>query len=118
MTFLDDCLCGRSQHFTFARRELFQKIASAALLFFVPRLQSTPEKYPKPQFCIGDRIIYSFLSDEEKVISQFGEIVGSCFHPKMEQWQYLINWTCENSAGCIFDDDLIAGEDLRLVTYE
>ena len=39
MTFLVDCLDGRSQLLTFPRRELWQKIASAALLFFVPHPQ-------------------------------------------------------------------------------
>ena len=59
MTFLDDCLYGRSQVLTFPRRELLQKAASYALLLFTSHRQSVvklPTKYPVPPFHIGDQV--------------------------------------------------------------
>jgi hypothetical protein len=104
---------------TLSRRELLQKTASVALPFFASRLQ--PEKYSQLQFRIGDRIVSSWLDDEGKALSEFGEVVGICLHPKMQQWQYLINWVGENRSGhrySYFDGSLTDADDLRLVSHE
>jgi len=119
MSHTDGCPVGRSQLLTLSRRELLQKTASVALPFFVSRLQS--EKYSQLQFQIGDRIVSSWLDDEGKALSEFGEVVGICLHPKMRQWQYLINWVGENSSGhrySYFDESLTDADDLRLVSHE
>jgi hypothetical protein len=119
MSHTDGCPAGRSQLLTLSRRELLQKTASVALPFFVSRLQS--EKYSQLQFQIGDRIVSSWLDDEGKALSEFGEVVGICLHPKMRQWQYLINWVGENSSGhrySYFDESLTDADDLRLVSHE
>ncbi|MEG3838596.1 MULTISPECIES: hypothetical protein [unclassified Microcoleus] len=78
-----DCPNGRSQLLMFPRRELLQKIASAALLFFVPRPQSVfefPKKYPAPQFNVGDKILSFWPDNDEAISPEFGEIVGVCWH--------------------------------------
>jgi hypothetical protein len=132
MTFLDDCLDGRSQHFTFPRRELLQKIASAALLFFVPRSQpvfEVPKKYPASKFAIGNQIFspwddgdLDFDEDEEYDIPpEFGEIMGVCWNPKNEAWEYIINWTSGDAADWMypmFDEVLICESSLRLVSHD
>jgi hypothetical protein len=129
MTFSDDCPKGRSQLFTFPRRQLLQRTASAALLFFVPRPQSVsptpenpiPEKYPKSQFRIGDRVVSPWLDDDDEPCLEAGEIVGICLHPKTQEWQYLINWTGGSGCGWMypcFDGDLVVGNELRLVSHD
>lgn len=113
---------GRSQDFTFPRRALLQKTASVALLFFAPHSQPAlvlPEKYPAPRFNIGDKIL-SFWPDDEDLPPELGEIVGICWHPKNEQWKYLINWTGGDAADWMypcFDEALVDESSLRLVNH-
>ncbi|MEG4520678.1 MULTISPECIES: hypothetical protein [unclassified Microcoleus] len=124
MTFLDDRLCGRSQHFTFPRRELLQKIASATLLFFAPRSQPVnpiPEKYPQSPFNIGDKVADYWTDEFDNECIEYGEVVGFCWHPYEKTWAYLINWTSgqgpESMYPC-FDERLVVGGDLRLVSHD
>jgi hypothetical protein len=109
-----------------------QKIASAALLFFVPRSQSAfefPKKYPAPKFAIGDQIFspwddgdLDFGEDEEYDIPpEFGEIMGVCWNPKNEAWEYIINWTSGDAADWMypmFDEALTCESSLRLVSHD
>ena len=130
MTLLDDRLDGRSQHFTFARRELFQKIASAALPFLVPRSKPAfdiPQKYPAPKFAIGDQIFSPWddgdldLDEEYDIPPEFGEIMGVCWNPRNEAWEYVINWTSGDAADWMypmFDEVLICESSLRLVSHD
>ncbi|MEG4244448.1 hypothetical protein QUB36_20530 [Microcoleus sp. AT8-B1] len=124
MTFLDGCLCGRSQLLMIPRRELLQKIASAALLFFVPRSQPvnlTPEKYPKSQFCIGDKVADYWTNEFDKECVEYGEVLGFCWHPYEQTWAYLVNWTGgqgPDSTYPCFDERLVVGGDLRLVSHD
>jgi hypothetical protein len=109
---------GRSQHLTLSRRELLQKTASVALPLAL-RLQS--EKSSQLQFWIGDRIVSSWLDGDGRNVSQSGEVVGVCLHPQKRQWEYLVNWTCEDSCGRIFeyfDESLTGAEDLELVSHD
>ena len=111
----------------FPRRELLQRLASAALLCLIPRSKPAfeiPQKYPVPQFAIGNQIL-SFWIDEygdvdERFPPEFGEIMGICWHPTNENWEYVINWTagdCADSAYPIFDEVLIDECSLRLVSH-
>lgn len=118
---------GRSQVFTFSRRGLLQGLALAILPFLVRRSQPVFEiiqKYPLPRFTIGNQI-HSFWIDEygevdESFPPEVGEIMGICWHPKNEQWEYIINWTGgdhANSMYPIFDEALIDECSLRLVRH-
>ena len=121
MTFSDDCLSGRSQHFTFPRRELLQKIASAALLFFVPRPPSVPEKYPVSHFSIGNKVADHWTNEFNQDFIEYGEVMGICWYPRYQVWAYLINWTSgemPDSSYPHFDQQLTVGGDLRLVSHD
>lgn len=115
---------GRSQKLTFPRRQLLQKIASAALLFFVPRpgpVAQIPQKYPAPGFAIGDRVASywpadDYDSDGNVPGPEIGEIAGICWHPASLQWRYQVNWTSGSSAAWMypcFDDFLSDGSDFE-----
>ncbi len=127
---------GRSQHFTFPRRELFQKVAAATLPFLVLRKPSVVpplEGRPLPAFNIGDLVASDWVDEFDEDVTDFGEVVGLCFLPKCESffrernclsansWAYYIYWThstcgCDISFPC-FDGEPIAVEELRLVNY-
>lgn len=116
MTFSNDRLCGRSQHFTFPRRELLRRTASAALLFLVP----SQGKYPKPQFAIGDKVAYYWIDEFDKETIEYGNVCGVCWHPNEKQWGYSIEWTSggmPDSCYPCFDNYLTIGGDLRLVNH-
>jgi hypothetical protein len=118
MSHTDGCPVGRSQLLTLSRRKLLQKTASVALPLAL-RLQS--EKSSQLQFWIGDRIVSSWLDDDGRNVSEYGEVVGICLHPQKRQWEYLVNWTYKDSCGRIleyFDDALTAADDLRLVSHD
>ncbi len=119
MTFAADRPKGRSQHFTFPRRELFQKIASAALWCFAPHHQPVvklPTKYPAPSFYIGDKVashwpVGSYDDDDVDGVPEpeIGEVVGICWHPVTRRWEYQINWVGGSSSAWMypcFDGDL------------
>ncbi|MEG4851698.1 hypothetical protein QUB10_12375 [Microcoleus sp. B5-D4] len=119
-----DCPNGRSQLLMFPRRELLQKIASAALLFFVPRSQSgfeNPKKYPAPKFCIGNKVADHWTDELNQDSIEYGEVLGICWHPYEQDWTYLISWTSgempDSSYPC-FDEHLTVGGDLRLVSHD
>ncbi len=113
---------GRSQHFTFARRELLQKTASAALLF-VPRTQPVnpiPAKYPKPLFGIGDKVADHWTDEFDEECIEYGEVLGFCWHPYEKTWAYLVVWTSGQGPDSLypcFDGHLLTGGDLRLVGH-
>lgn len=85
---------GRSQKLTFSRRQLLQKIASAALLFFVPRPQIFSFcQTPKPEFWFGDTVGFRWndeITGDE--YSETGEIVGVAWNSSENQWEYRVTW--------------------------
>ncbi|MEG4576316.1 hypothetical protein QUA56_27130 [Microcoleus sp. N3A4] len=128
---------GRSQHFTFPRRELLQKVVSVALLFAIkpatepakPVAESVEKDYPypAPAFSIGDKIRSPWLDEDlddedaegEEVEDELGEVMGVCWHPRRHCWEYLVNWTGGSASEICypcFDENMISGNDLRLVT--
>ena len=95
MTSLADRSLERSQHFTFPRRELLQKLASVALLSFVPRSQQLFSfcQTPKPEFWFGDRVDF-FWTDETSGDrhSETREIAGTIWNYSNKQWEYTVVW--------------------------
>jgi hypothetical protein len=83
----------RSQHFVFSRRELLQKLASAALLFFVPRPQLLSCQTPKPEFWFGDSVDF-WWNDETTGArhSETGEVVGVIWNDADKLWEYSVIW--------------------------
>ncbi|MEG5176186.1 hypothetical protein [Microcoleus sp. B3-D7] len=114
-----DCPEGRSQLFTFPRRELLQRLASAALLTIFPVHQSAaklPAKYPVPSFQVGDKVADHWIDEFEIAQIEYGEVVGICWHPDEEVWGYHVNWTSGTMPSeyypC-YDGHLTIGGDLR-----
>lgn len=124
-------LQGRSQYFTFPRRELLQKIVSAALLCLVPRRQPVNYAFserPLPKFSIGDLIAADWVDEFDENIVEFGEVVGLCYlheggrsYPD-NNWVYYIRWTHSSSGPdspgfpC-FEWEPSTGDDWRLVSH-
>ncbi|MEG5067268.1 hypothetical protein QUB33_27075, partial [Microcoleus sp. B3-A4] len=144
MTISGDYPQGRSQVFTFPRRELLQKVLSVASLCFVaspqpaaaspsPQPAASPSKRPLPEFNIGDLVAQDWEEndgdeDEEAPESStdFGEIVGLCYVPEdgsyypPKTWVYYVYWTRSTSDCCsypCFDGEPTAGSELRLVSH-
>ncbi len=110
-------LYGRSQHFTFLRREFLQKAASASLLFLVPR---PLHQHSMCAFRIGDEVAERWIDEFDNERIEYGEVCGICWHPKEREWACLINWTKGDSADNFypcFDEQLVPARDLRLVSY-
>ncbi|MEG4048484.1 hypothetical protein [Microcoleus sp. Pol17_C1] len=108
---------GRSQHFTFPRRELLQRLASVTLLYLVPRPQS---KYGSPLFVIGDKVADYWIDEFNKECIEYGNVCGVCWHPDEREWAYSIEWTgggMPDSCYPCFDNNLTIGGDLRLVSH-
>ena len=111
---------GRSQHFTFFRRELLQRLATTILLPLASQYRPAlklPAKYPTPEFCIGDKVADYWIDEDGEESRELGEILGICWHPQENVWSYLINWTGGSSGdGCYpcFDERLVVGGDVRL----
>jgi hypothetical protein len=102
--------CGRSQQFTFARRNFLQGLVSA-ILPFISQPQPAISAFGRcrPEFSIGDKVQSSWEAEPGVFRSENGEIVGICWHPTKRQWEYLIIW-----AGCNFDEYLTSSRDLEL----
>ncbi|MEG4345531.1 hypothetical protein QUB70_19975 [Microcoleus sp. A003_D6] len=132
MTFLDDCLCGRSQLFTFARRDFLQKAASVALPFLVPHTQSVDCFFagrPLPRFKIGDLVAEDWLDDDDDEEStDFGEVLGVRWLPEKHSsfaantWVYYVCWThsTTGSTCCYpcYDGEPTEADRLRLVSHD
>jgi hypothetical protein len=115
MTFSDDCLYGRSQHFTFPR----------------PQPATHLKGLPEPEFAIGDLVAQDWEGDEDEDAPQsatdFGEVMGLCYLPESghyyprHTWVYYIYWThstCGQSSYPCFEGTPSAGNELRLVGHD
>jgi hypothetical protein len=68
-------LQGRSQDFTFARRNFLRGLASAVLPFFISRPQSlTPFGCGKPEFSIGNKVRASWEAEPGVFRSEYGQV--------------------------------------------
>jgi hypothetical protein len=78
-----------------------------------------PEKYPPPAFQIGDKVADYWTDEFGKESIEYGEVIGICWHPHKQAWGCLINWTSGSPDfpyyPC-FDENLVVGGDLRLVS--
>lgn len=121
---------GRSQKLTLPRRELFQKIASAALLFLVPRprLVAPLPGYPLPEFAIGDLVAQDWIDEFDKEAVDCGRVLGLRYLPQghsifpSNSWLYYIYWThttcgLQHHYPC-YDGEPTRAEDLRLASHE
>jgi hypothetical protein len=114
---------GRSQHLTFSRRELFQKVAAVALPFAVlPKPSVVPplKNRPVPDFWFGDRVSFCWVDEETKELnSETGEIVGAVWDSREDSWEYAVNWLSSTTYSAdsypIYDGGfLTAGEICKL----
>lgn len=125
-----------AQHFTFFRRDFFQKVRVVVLPFLVlPRLSAVPpiKGRPLPEFNIGDLIAQDWLTEFDENMTDFGEVIGLCYLPSGKgvignckgllgnTWTYYIYWThstCDSdiSYPC-FDGEPSAARELRLVRH-
>lgn len=132
----DGCPDGRSQHFTFFRRELFQKVVAATLPFIVlgkPSSTLSINGYPLPEFNIGDLIASDWASSDDDdddapdFATDFGEVLGLRWLPESESgleantWLYFVRWT-HSTCGAYscypcYDGEPSRGCDLRLVGH-
>ena len=124
------CPQGRSQLFTFARRDFLQKAASVALPFFVPRSQPR-SLYPSPEFKMGDLVAYDWEPDDDdapEFATDFGEILGMRWVPEPDgycsigsTWVYFIRWTHSTCLDILpepfYDGEPTLASDLRLVSH-
>jgi len=88
----------RSQKSIFSRRKFFHKTATASVLPLAIALRrqpsiKLPDKYPAPPFQIGDIVADTWIDEFEVEQTEIGEVVGICWHPKNQRWEYHINWT-------------------------
>jgi|GEM_PF-1345314 len=121
---------GRSQHFTFFWRELFQKAASVTLPFLVWPSQSVKSFFgerPLPKFKIGDLVAEDWLDEYEENATDFGEVLGVRWLPEghsnfaANTWVYYIYWT-RSTTGCTdcfpcYDGEATEADRLRLVNH-
>lgn len=130
----DGCPDGRSQNFTFPRRELFQKVAAATLPFLVLRKPLVPplNGRPLPKFNIGDLVASDWVDEFDEDVTDFGEVVGLCYLSECDNffrersglrandWAYYIYWTHSTCGPDIsfpcFDGEAIAAQELRLAS--
>jgi hypothetical protein len=100
---------GRSQEFTFSRRNFLQKLAAAVLPSITSHSQPATLAFRRslPEFSIGDKVCNSWKDETGASRSENGEIVGICWHPTKHQWEYLISWDG------IFDEYLTEADGLE-----
>lgn len=126
-----DCPEGRSQLFTFARRDFLQKAASAALPFLIPRSQPADSFFggrPLPQFKIGDLVAEDWLDEDDESFTDFGEVLGVRWLPERQSsfaantWVYYVYWThsTTGSTYCYpcYDGEPTEATQLRLVNHD
>lgn len=101
---------GRSQDFTFPRRNFLQGLASVVLPSLISQPASSAFGHSLPKFNIGDGVRASWEADG-LLRSEVGQVTGICWHPVKQHWEYLIIW------GGVFDGYLMDSEGLELNYY-
>jgi hypothetical protein len=143
MAFLQSLSSADLQTLTFPRRELPGKLLAITLALLLPKPQRevsvTPiEVQPKPQpevlaiptetqpkFKIGDLVAEDWVNEEDKVDTEFGQVLGMAYFKKAQScfeantWVYYVNWTHSTSdadfAYPTYDQEPSRESDLRLV---
>ena len=120
---------GRSQHFTFTRRDFTWKAASLASLCILPK-PKPHSLYPSPEFKMGDLVAYDWEPDDDdapEFATDFGEILGMRWVPEPDgycligsTWVYFIKWTHSTCPDTLlepqYDGEPTLASDLRLVS--
>jgi hypothetical protein len=122
------------------RRDLLQRLALTPLPFLIPRARSIPlplNKYPLPEFAIGDKVAFDWDDDEDDDDlgsgTEVGEIVGLRWVPETKQylatnplpansWVYFVCWTHSTVTGYEsaypnYDEDPYPASELRLIKH-
>jgi len=100
---------GRSQDFTFPRRNFLRGLAVALLPSLIHPQPLTHLGHCRPKFCIGNKVCTSWVDETTgEFRSEQGEILGLCWHPKEQQWEYLVLWRNK-----IFDEQLTSAINLE-----
>ncbi len=116
---VDGCLSGRSQHFTFSRRELFHK-AAATLPFLVlskPSITQPLKDFPVPEFWFGDRVSFCWNDETDELpYSETGQIIGVTWNPRENFWEYAVIWLSStaypSSNYPLYDGSFLTGEEM------
>jgi len=102
---------GRSQDFTFPRRNLLRGFASAFLSLISCPQPPTPFGCCQPEFSIGDGVRTSWEADGV-FRSETGQVLGVCWRPTNKHWEYLVVWGSSQ-----FDEVLTDAKGLELIYH-
>jgi len=117
-------------NFVCSRRELPGKLFAIAGALLLPKRRSeilaTPTEV-QPKFKIGDLVAEDWVNDEDKVDTEFGQILGMSYFKEAQKgyfeantWVYYVNWTHSTSdadfAYPTYDQEPSRESDLRLVS--
>lgn len=118
---------GDSQNFVCSRRELPGKLLAIAGALLLPERRSkilAPTEV-QPKFKIGDLVAEDWLNEDDKLESEFGQILGMAYFKEAQRcyegntWVYYVNWTHSTSdadfAYPTYDQEASRECDLRLV---
>jgi hypothetical protein len=126
-----------------SRRELPGKLLAITAVLLLPErrskvLAAPTEVQPKPQpevpviptetqpkFKIGDLVAEDWVNEEDKIDTEFGQVLGMAYFKKAQScfeansWVYYVNWTHSTSdadfAYPTYDQEPSRESDLRLV---
>ena len=126
MSFLERLSSADLQNSALSRRDLLGKSVAIALAAaatrWLPKFVQLPQKYPVSPFQIGDIVADDWIDEFEVEQTEIGEVVGICWHPKNQRWEYHVNWTGGTMPAeyypC-YDERLTShevGAELRLIT--
>jgi hypothetical protein len=115
-------------NFACSRRELPGKLFAIGVALLLPERRSelltTPTEV-QPKFKIGDLVAEDWVNDEDKVETEFGQVLGMAYFKKAQScfeansWVYYVNWTHSTSdadfAYPTYDQEASRESDLRLV---
>jgi hypothetical protein len=128
MTFLQSLSATDLQTSTFPRRELPGKLLAFVLALLLPKPERealvTPTEV-QPKFKIGDLVAEDWINDDDKVETEFGQVLGMAYFKKAQScfeansWVYYVNWTHSTSDADFvyptYDQEPSRDSDLRLV---
>jgi hypothetical protein len=100
-----------SQNFACSRRELLGKVSAIGAASLLPQSKVellVPQKYPLPEFQIGDLVASDWIGDDDEDTpdsgTDFGEILGMRWVPQPDEfslatntWVYFVYWTHSTS---------------------
>ena len=116
------------QNVKFPRRELPGKLLAIGVALLLPERRSEVLVAPtevQPKFKIGDLVAEDWLNEDDKVDTEFGQILGMTYFKEAQRgfeantWIYYVNWTHSTSDADFtyptYDQEPTRECDLRLV---